>query len=1000
MFQADVSASAAVSAPSSVSLAGRSLGTGGILMSGLSAVIKHHHLNPASWPAFISAGNAIANVPLPDLAFHELVGLFGVCRGGELALVNDPGAGVHWRVDEVVLADEAEGPGCRGVAEDFEVVDGARAGEGEGPFAGEDVGVGEGFRLRFVLGQVDGVWCRVGGEDCEVYGWWSIAGDGGRRESDLACKFTQLVLRMWLRGLHTCIVKLADQSAGEVDNAVLTVGFILQFEQLVSRRGRRSEQLAVWDVDGFTAFDGCHVEGAADVAQGGTLRRSSRHCCRRSELLEAVGSGQIWAMREDVGDGGSWVEEMPGDAAKSMTIGRRRYSPSVKSETCSCILSLSSGSSWRNLTSAISALFASLSSTSLVRIGRSIFLWNIGEKYAPFCFPSPSPSPCCLRITSATSRAGDALTVRQVVVELGVFRGAFVVPGTEEGEVETWIALGRCCDGLDDDVAQAVRVGGEVRQDGPGVHCAQTRFRGVFGQWPFAIRWIGNLEALDDGLQHGDGVVCRILDVPSGVGCDLVDKVAGCGGLEGAARAFIGDVLSATEEGYAGFCVRGLAEGRDGTEEELVVRVHFGGRLCGSKSRRIEQDSVNVPVKLGEKTSGPKGSRSTGIPSSESTSILRGCSRTSRDAKFALYLRSWPLGLPPEEAGLDDIVKTEDVDCLKGNGGEIDYQGIRCGEQMDGWLGACNPKLASSSSSDRLHFSPTPRHHQSFVSFQHTVQQCSGQYQKVVEFDTKAFSASNQTAARVLQLRSRIALGEHEEVLAELEGEDEPELAAVKAFARFSTEEAEAALDDIEDLAKISPDNPTVQVIGGIMLQRLGKTEEALALLSQHQGNLEAVSIIVQIRLAQNRTDLAVKEVVAAKKWAQDSLVINIAEAWVGLRVGGDKYQQSYYVFEELAQAPSTSSNRSLVGQAISELHLGRLPEAEVALQQALEKDKTDGDALANKVVLTAMLGGDTAEHWGALEAVDPSHPMVIDAEEKKELFERAASKYAGKAAA
>ncbi|KAK6536618.1 hypothetical protein TWF281_000845 [Arthrobotrys megalospora] len=275
-----------------------------------------------------------------------------------------------------------------------------------------------------------------------------------------------------------------------------------------------------------------------------------------------------------------------------------------------------------------------------------------------------------------------------------------------------------------------------------------------------------------------------------------------------------------------------------------------------------------------------------------------------------------------------------------------------------------------------------------------------GQYDKVAEFDTKPLSASNQLPARIFQLRARIAQGEFEEVLAELEGDDEPELAAVRALAKFNTEELETAVEEIEELAKTSGDNATVQVVGGIVLQRAGKTDEALALLSQHQGNLEAVSIIIQIRLAQNRTDLAIKEVTAAKKWAQDSLVINIAEAWVGLRVGGDKYQQSYYVFEELAQAPSTSSTRSLVGQAISELHLGRLPEAEVALQQALTKDKDDISALANKVVLTALTGGDTTADLSTLESQDPSHAMVLDIAEKNELFDKAASKYAAKASA
>ena len=45
------------------------------------------------------------------------------------------------------------------------------------------------------------------------------------------------------------------------------------------------------------------------------------------------------------------------------------------------------------------------------------------------------------------------------------------------------------------------------------------------------------------------------------------------------------------------------------------------------------------------------------------------------------------------------------------------------------------------------------------------------------------------------------------------------------------------------------------------------------------------VALIVQIHLQQNRTDLALKEVQAAKRWAQDSLLVNLAESWVGLRV-------------------------------------------------------------------------------------------------------------------
>ena len=48
---------------------------------------------------------------------------------------------------------------------------------------------------------------------------------------------------------------------------------------------------------------------------------------------------------------------------------------------------------------------------------------------------------------------------------------------------------------------------------------------------------------------------------------------------------------------------------------------------------------------------------------------------------------------------------------------------------------------------------------------------------------------------------------------------------------------------------------------------------------------VEAVALIVQIHLAQNRNDLALKEVVGARRWAQDSLLVNLAESWVGIRL-------------------------------------------------------------------------------------------------------------------
>ena len=63
-----------------------------------------------------------------------------------------------------------------------------------------------------------------------------------------------------------------------------------------------------------------------------------------------------------------------------------------------------------------------------------------------------------------------------------------------------------------------------------------------------------------------------------------------------------------------------------------------------------------------------------------------------------------------------------------------------------------------------------------------------------------------------------------------------------------------------------------------------------------------------------------------------------------------------------MAQAPSTSATRSLVGQAVAELHLGRLLEAEAALQQAMQKDTDNAEAIANSIVLSVLSGKDTSD--------------------------------------
>jgi coatomer protein complex subunit epsilon len=112
-----------------------------------------------------------------------------------------------------------------------------------------------------------------------------------------------------------------------------------------------------------------------------------------------------------------------------------------------------------------------------------------------------------------------------------------------------------------------------------------------------------------------------------------------------------------------------------------------------------------------------------------------------------------------------------------------------------------------------------------------------GQYQEVVDFDVSSFSSENALPARVLVLRARIALGQAEDVLADVKGETDPDLEVIGAFAQYTLGKTDAALKTVEKLASSAADNVTVQVIGGTVLQAAGKSDEAVALLSTHQGS-------------------------------------------------------------------------------------------------------------------------------------------------------------------
>ncbi|KAK3716040.1 hypothetical protein LTR37_006770 [Vermiconidia calcicola] len=269
------------------------------------------------------------------------------------------------------------------------------------------------------------------------------------------------------------------------------------------------------------------------------------------------------------------------------------------------------------------------------------------------------------------------------------------------------------------------------------------------------------------------------------------------------------------------------------------------------------------------------------------------------------------------------------------------------------------------------------------------------QYSSVLsDYDAASFSPENRLPIQILQYRAQCALGQYDDVIGSISDSDAksmPDLAAVRVYASYLQHGSDNAVTEAERLAERQGDNLTVQLLCGTVLARAAKPEQAVQLLSKHQGSLDAVALIVQIHLSQNRTDLAIKEARSARSFAQDALLVNLAES------GSENYQKAFYVFEELAQGPSSTSATSLIAQAVSELHMGRVEEAEVALNQALTMEPGNSTALANRTVLDCILGKDVGESRRNLEGVDAEHEILEDFRLKREAFGVAMGKYTPK---
>lgn len=169
------------------------------------------------------------------------------------------------------------------------------------------------------------------------------------------------------------------------------------------------------------------------------------------------------------------------------------------------------------------------------------------------------------------------------------------------------------------------------------------------------------------------------------------------------------------------------------------------------------------------------------------------------------------------------------------------------------------------------------------------------------------------------------------------------------------------------------------------------------ALKSLHGiDDLECMAVTIQCLLKLNRVDLAKQMLTKMQEKSDDATLTQLAQAWVGIALGGEHITEAYHIFQEFCDKYSPTP-LLLNGKAVCHIGQEKYEDAEDVLKEALAKKHNDYDTLINMIVLSHLTGkgSEVANRYiEQLKQFYPDSSFVTDYSKKEDEFDRLSLQY------